>query len=104
MDHNVPTKDRYNIKDPISKKQIETLEANCEEFGVTLFGLNSPHQGIVHVIGPELGLTLPGKQLCAETVIQLPMERLVLLPLASVRAKSNMLWQPNAFNKANPKQ
>lgn len=61
MDHNVPTKDRYNIKDPISKKQIETLEANCEEFGVTLFGLNSPHQGIVHVIGPELGLTLPGK-------------------------------------------
>ncbi len=61
MDHNVPTKDRYNIKDPISKKQIETLEANCAEFGVTLFGLNSPHQGIVHVIGPELGLTLPGK-------------------------------------------
>jgi 3-isopropylmalate/(R)-2-methylmalate dehydratase large subunit len=61
MDHNVPTKDRYNIKDPISKKQIETLEANCEEFGVTLFGLKSPHQGIVHVIGPELGLTLPGK-------------------------------------------
>jgi len=104
MDHNVPTKDRYNIKDPISKKQIETLEANCEEFGVTLFGLNSPHQGIVHVIGPELGLTPPEKQLCAETVIQLPMERLVLLLLASAQAKSNMLWQPNAFNKVNPKQ
>ena len=61
MDHNVPTKNRYTIKDPISKKQIETLEANCKEFGVTLFGLDSPHQGIVHVIGPELGLTLPGK-------------------------------------------
>ena len=61
MDHNVPTKDRYNITDPISKKQIETLEANCKEFGVTLYGLDSPDQGIVHVIGPELGLTLPGK-------------------------------------------
>ena len=61
VDHNVPTKDRYNIKDPISKKQIETLEKNCEEFGVELFGLDSVDQGIVHVIGPELGLTLPGK-------------------------------------------
>lgn len=61
MDHNVPTKDRYNITDPISKKQIRTLENNCEEFGVTLFGLDSPDQGIVHIIGPELGLTHPGK-------------------------------------------
>lgn len=61
MDHNVPTLDRYNITDPISKKQIETLENNCKEFGITLFGLDSPYQGVVHVIGPELGLTLPGK-------------------------------------------
>ncbi|WP_330510201.1 3-isopropylmalate dehydratase large subunit [Petrocella atlantisensis] len=61
MDHNVPTKDRYNITDPISKVQIETLEKNCAEFGVTLYGLDSPDQGIVHVIGPELGLTHPGK-------------------------------------------
>ncbi len=61
MDHNVPTKDRYNIADPISKKQIETLQKNCAEFDVTLYDLNSPEQGIVHVIGPELGLTLPGK-------------------------------------------
>lgn len=61
MDHNVPTKDRYNITDPISKKQIETLENNCESFGVTLYGLDSPDQGIVHIIGPELGLTHPGK-------------------------------------------
>lgn len=61
IDHNVPTKDRFNIKDPISKKQIETLEANCKEFGVELFGLDSENQGIVHVIGPELGLTQPGQ-------------------------------------------
>lgn len=61
IDHNVPTLNRHNIEDPISKKQIETLEANSKEFGVTLHGLGSPNQGIVHVIGPELGLTLPGK-------------------------------------------
>lgn len=61
MDHNVPTTDRsLPIKDPISKKQIETLRENCKEFKITLFDLNSPNQGIVHVIGPELGLTRPG--------------------------------------------
>ncbi|MBD2845093.1 3-isopropylmalate dehydratase large subunit [Paenibacillus sp. IB182496] len=60
MDHNVPTKDRFNISDPISKQQIDTLTRNCEEFGVTLFDLNSIDQGVVHVMGPELGLTQPG--------------------------------------------
>ena len=62
MDHNVPTSDRsLPIVDQISAKQIETLAANCREFGVTLYDLNSPDQGIVHVIGPELGLTQPGR-------------------------------------------
>ena len=60
MDHNVPTDDRINIKDPISREQIETLQKNCEEFGITLYDLDSDLQGIVHIIGPELGLTLPG--------------------------------------------
>ena len=61
MDHNVPTDNPFVIDDPIAKKQIETLEQNCAEFGIELAGLTSPDQGIVHVIGPELGLTLPGK-------------------------------------------
>lgn len=60
MDHNVPTVDRHNITDPIAKAQIEALSTNCKEFGIQLFDLNSEHQGIVHIIGPELGLTLPG--------------------------------------------
>lgn len=61
MDHNVPTSDRsLPIEDPISAIQMETLSKNCKEFGVTLFDLKSPDQGIIHVIGPELGLTLPG--------------------------------------------
>ncbi len=61
MDHNVPTTDRsLPIEDEISAKQMDTLASNCKEFGITLFDLASPEQGIVHVIGPELGLTLPG--------------------------------------------
>lgn len=61
MDHNVPTTDRsLPIEDPISAKQIDTLRNNCKDFGVKLFDLNNPNQGIVHVIGPELGLTKPG--------------------------------------------
>ncbi|MCI3920352.1 3-isopropylmalate dehydratase large subunit [Paenibacillus sp. TRM 82003] len=61
MDHNVPTKDRFNITDPISKQQVDTLTKNANEFGVTLYDLNTIDQGVVHVMGPELGLTHPGK-------------------------------------------
>ena len=61
QDHNVPTTDRsLPIVDPISRQQIETLRSNCREFGVRLYDLDSINQGIVHVIGPELGLTQPG--------------------------------------------
>ena len=61
VDHGVPTANReLGIKDPLSRKQIEALEQNCEDYGITLFGINDPRQGIVHVIGPEQGLTQPG--------------------------------------------
>lgn len=60
LDHNVPTEDIFNIQDAISRKQIETLEANVKEFGIHLCDLGDKEQGIVHVIGPELGLTNPG--------------------------------------------
>jgi len=60
-DHNVPTLNRANgIDDPISKLQVDTLDSNCEKFGVTEFKMNDLRQGIVHVIGPEQGATLPG--------------------------------------------
>ena len=60
-DHNVPTTDRLlPIADPISKQQVDTLRNNCREFGIRLYDLNDAKQGIVHVIGPELGLTQPG--------------------------------------------
>jgi 3-isopropylmalate/(R)-2-methylmalate dehydratase large subunit len=60
-DHNVPTTDRsQGIADPVSRLQVETLDANCAEFGITEFKMDDVRQGIVHVIGPEEGLTLPG--------------------------------------------
>jgi 3-isopropylmalate/(R)-2-methylmalate dehydratase large subunit len=61
MDHNVPTNDRsLPILDQTSAVQIQTLEKNCKDFGIKLFDINSPNQGIVHVIGPQLGITIPG--------------------------------------------
>ncbi|HWJ64990.1 MAG TPA: 3-isopropylmalate dehydratase large subunit [Acidimicrobiales bacterium] len=60
-DHNVPTENtNLEIADPISRKQVQTLRNNCAEFGITLHPMNTPGQGIVHIIGPEQGLTLPG--------------------------------------------
>jgi len=60
-DHNVPTTNRsQGISDPISRLQVDTLGQNCKEFGVTEFNLNDKRQGIVHVVGPEQGATLPG--------------------------------------------
>ncbi|MEO8795674.1 MAG: 3-isopropylmalate dehydratase large subunit [Daejeonella sp.] len=60
-DHNVPTIDQHlPIKEELSRLQVEMLSKNCKEFGIELYGLGHPFQGIVHVIGPELGLTLPG--------------------------------------------
>src|ERR1039457_4491936 len=62
VDHNIPTEPRGTpITDPIAARQIAALQKNCKDFGVPLFDMDSPDQGIVHVIGPELGLTLPGK-------------------------------------------
>jgi 3-isopropylmalate/(R)-2-methylmalate dehydratase large subunit len=62
IDHNVSTKNREdrNASGPISKKQMEVMEENCKDFGIRLLGFDDPDQGIVHVIGPELGFTLPG--------------------------------------------
>jgi 3-isopropylmalate/(R)-2-methylmalate dehydratase large subunit len=60
VDHNVPTENQLDIRDPLSRRQVESLRASSREFGVTLYDIASGRQGIVHVIGPELGITLPG--------------------------------------------
>ncbi len=76
-DHNVPTKDQHlPIKDALSKHQVDTLIKNCDEFGVELYALGHPFQGIVHVIGPELGITQPGMTLvCSGRKIGMPLFR-----------------------------
>lgn len=61
MDHNVPTKNREIIEDEIAKRQMDTLRANTHQYGITLADIDDTDQGIVHIIGPELGLTQPGK-------------------------------------------
>ena len=61
IDHSIPTdKNRGVISDAIARTQVDTLRANCAATGVTIFDIESQHQGIVHVVGPELGFTLPG--------------------------------------------
>ncbi len=60
-DHNIQTHDQDKpVADPVGRKQIETLDKNCKEFGVTEFKMNTPENGIIHVVGPETGLSLPG--------------------------------------------
>lgn len=59
-DHNVPTDSRTEILDPVAKAQVDALEKNCADNGITFYGMNSARQGVVHIIGPEQGITLPG--------------------------------------------
>lgn len=60
LDHNIPTQNRHQVDNPIARRQINELEKNCQDFGIEYYGFDSERQGIVHVIGPELGFTLPG--------------------------------------------
>lgn len=64
IDHCVPTKDRYNIVDPIAKKQVETMTANCAENEINLFGMNSKQNGVIHIVVPEHGFVHPGMVVC----------------------------------------
>ena len=59
-DHNVPTDSRTEITDPVARTQVNALESNCAEHGIRFYGMNSEKQGVVHIIGPEQGITLPG--------------------------------------------
>ena len=93
MDHNVPTtEDRLEIKDPISRAQVDALQKNCDDFGVAIFGLGDPNQGIVHVIGPELGSRFQGSPSSAGTLTPPPMALLAHWPSVSEHLKWNTYW------------
>jgi len=103
-DHNVPTTDRsQGIADPISRLQVETLDNNCADFGITEFKMGDVRQGIVHVIGPEQGATLPGMTAVCRVRIPARMAHSVRWPTASVPARSSMCSPRSACCRRNPK-
>lgn len=90
-DHNVPTSGRaQGIADPVSRLQVETLENNCREFGITEFDMSDIRQGIVHVVGPEQGATLPGMTVVCGVHILPPMALQRPWPSGLVHRKLNM--------------
>ena len=94
MDHDISTrKPTLDACMPLAKKQVTTLMANCQDFGVTLYGLGNPGQGIVHIVGPQSGFTLPGTTLVCEIRIRPLTAPSVLWPSALVRPKSNTSWR-----------
>ena len=104
IDHNVPTTDRsLPMIDETSSTQIKTLEKNCKDFGIKLFGINDPNQGIVHVIGPQLGITLPGSTIVCVIVTHQLKVHLVLLLLVLEPVKLNTLLQLKHFGLKNQK-
>ena len=103
MDHNVPTINRHNIDDPISAQQIDTLVKNCEQFGIKLFDLNSPYQGIVHVIGPEQGLTKPGMTIVCGDSHTSTHGAFGSLAFGIELVKLNTSWRHNVYGRLNQK-
>ena len=94
-DHNVPTQNLLApIADPVSRKQVETLRKNCSDFGVRLYPMGDIDQGIVHVVGPQLGLTQPGMTVCAVTATPAPTVPSARWPSVSAPARSNTCWPP----------
>ena len=90
-DHYVPTRgSRRVIGNPEIARMVRTLEENTAAHGITLFGLTDPRQGIVHVVGPEQGLTLPGLLIVAATATPRPMARSALTPSGSAPPRSPM--------------
>lgn len=100
FDHNVPTVDIHNIRDVISKAQMDALAKNIEDFGIPHAAHGSEHQGIVHMVGPETGRTQPGS-LSAEIAIQRLTEPLGLLPLGLVLLKWSTFSLPRPFGRSN---
>lgn len=100
MDHNIPTVNRFVIKDEIAKKQVSALERNCAEFGVRLADLHSVDQGIVHVVGPELGLTLPGKTIVCGDSHTSTHGAFGALALESVQVRSNTYFPHKHFGSS----
>ncbi len=96
MDHNVSTQTKdINACGEMARIQMQELIKNCKEFGVELYDLNHPYQGIVHVMGPEQGVTLPGMTIVCGDSHTATHARLAHWPLVSALPKLNTYWQRN---------
>src|SRR5580692_3238852 len=103
-DHNVPTKDRdKGITDPESREQVETLEKNARDFGVEYFAMDDIRQGIVHIIGPEQGWTLPGTTIVCGDSHTSTHGALVRWLSASAPRKWSMCWRPRLCWRSVPR-
>jgi 3-isopropylmalate/(R)-2-methylmalate dehydratase large subunit len=95
VDHNIPTTDRSKPNpDPASIEQMRVMADNAREFGITYYDEHDIRQGIVHIIGPEQGFTLPGTPSCAATATPRPMARSARWRMASAPRKWSMCWRP----------
>lgn len=99
MDHNVPTKDRFNITDPISKQQIDTLTKNCQDFGVTLFDLDTIDQGLSMLWGLSLDSRTRARRLYAATATPPRMAHSERLRSGSERARLSMCSRRNVCSR-----
>ena len=105
VDHNIPTTPRgLPITDPIAAKQIEALQKNCREFGVPLFDMDSAEQGIVHVIGPELGITLPGMTIVCGDSHTSTHGAFGSLAFGIGTSEVEHVWQRNACRRKNQRR
>jgi 3-isopropylmalate/(R)-2-methylmalate dehydratase large subunit len=103
-DHNVPTKDRdKGITDPESRAQVEALIKNTSDFGVEYFAMDDIRAGIVHIIGPEQGWTLPGTTIVCGDSHTSTMARSARWPSASAPRKSSMCWRPRPCAPSRPR-
>ena len=103
-DHNVPTDGSTaaaQIRDQLSRVQVETLERNAEEFGIPAYSLGSARQGIVHVIGPELGVTQPGMTIVCGDRTPPPTAPSARSPSASAPARWSTCWPPRRSSSAS---
>jgi len=104
-DHNTPTINQHlPVSDPLSAKQLRALETNSQRNGISHWGLGHKKNGIVHVVGPENGITLPGMTIVCETHIPLLTEPLELSPLASALLRSKWFLPHSASCRPNPRK
>ena len=104
IDHCVPTKDRFNIVDPIAKKQVETMTANCAENEINLYGMDSKQNGVIHIVVPEHGFIHPGMVVCCGDSHTATHGAFGALAFGIGTSEVEHIWQRRNYNRRKQKQ